>query len=111
MWNLTAIGIGFPPSLISIGLYGFGPALTALALRRGTVRCGWLATVVAASATAIATAILGTLGSKLGLLPLAAPYVAVVWVCALVQPVHASEAGEARPHPPTLVNIRLPRNF
>jgi len=44
-------------------------------------------------------------------LPLAAPYVAVMWVCALVQPVHASEAGEARPHPPTLVNIRLPRNF
>lgn len=107
--TLTAIGIGFPPSLISIGLYGFGPALTALALRRGTVRCGWLATLVAASATAIATAILGTLGSKLGLLPLAAPYVAVVWVCALVQPVHVSETAEARTRPPTVMNI--PRNF
>jgi hypothetical protein len=73
--TLTAFGIGFPPSLISIGLYGFGPALTALALRRGTVRCGWLATVVAASATAIATAILGTLGSNLsgvGMCPRAA---------------------------------------
>ena len=110
--TLTAIGIGFPPSLISIGLYGFGPALTALALRRGTVRCGWLVTVVAASATAVATAILGKLGSNLGLLPLAAPYVAVVWVCALVQPLHVSEAGEARPRPPTLINVRrLPRNF
>ena len=54
--TLTAIGLGFPTSLISIGLYGFGSALTALALRRGTGRCGWLATVAAASATAIATA-------------------------------------------------------
>jgi len=110
--TLTAIGIGFPPSLISIGLYGFGFALTALALRRATVRCGWLATVVAASATAIATAILGTLGSNLGLSPLATPYVAVVWVCALVRPVHISEAGVAKPRPPTAMNIRrLPRNF
>src|SRR5262245_5401272 len=70
--TLTAIGFGLPASLISIGLYGFGSALTALALRRGTVRCGWVATVAAASATAVATAILGTLGTALGLLPLAA---------------------------------------
>ena len=64
--TLTAIGLGLPTSLISIGLYGFGSALTALALRRGTMRCGWLATVVAASATAVATAVLGSLGTALG---------------------------------------------
>ena len=111
--TLTAIGLGFPTSLISIGLYGFGSALTALALRRGTGRCGWLATVAAASATAIATAILGTLGTTLGLLPLAAPYVAVVWVCTLVQPVQVSETvGKAGPPTQSAAHRRRwPRNF
>ena len=109
--TLTAIGFGFPPSLIAIGLYGFGPALTALALRRGTVRCGWLGTAVAASAAAVATATLGTLGSRLGLLPLAAPYVAVVWVCALAQPLQKSEADKATPRPSVQNIRRLPRNF
>jgi len=110
--TLTAIALGLPTSLIAIGLYGFGAALTALALRRGTVRCGWLATVIAAGATAVATAMLGTLGSALGLLPLAAPYVVVVWVCTLAQPVNAPQAGEARPRAPTPPSLpRLPRNF
>jgi len=110
--TLTAIGLGLPASLISIGLYGFGAALTALALRRGTVRCGWVATMAAASATAVATAILGALGTALGLLPLAAPYVAVVWICTLVQPMRTSEAGEARPPTQTATNVRrLPRNL
>jgi urea transporter len=109
--TLTAIAIGLPPALISIGLYGFGPALTALALRRGTSRCGWLATVIAACATAVATAILGTLGAKLGLLPLAAPYVAVVWVCTLAQSAYLSEAGEVRRRASTATSVRLPRHF
>lgn len=110
--TLTAIGLGLPTSLISIGLYGFGSALTALALRRGTMRCGWLATVVAASATAVATAVLGSLGTALGLLPLAAPYVAVVWVCTLAQPVQVSEAGEVTPPTQTVTKLRrMQRNF
>jgi len=108
----TAIAIGLPPALISIGVYGFGAALTALALRRGTLRCGWLATVIAASATAVATAILGTLGARLGLLPLAAPYVAVVWVRTLAQSTHLSEAREAGPRAPTVTSDRRwPRHF
>jgi len=110
--TLTAIGLGLPASLISIGLYGFGAALTALALRRGTMRWGWLATVIAASATAVATAVLGALGTALGVLPLAAPYVAVVWVCALAQPVQASEAREVVPPAQTVTKLRrMPRNF
>jgi urea transporter len=110
--TLTAIGLGLPASLTAIGLYGFGAALTTLALRRGTVRCGWLATLAAASVTAVATAILGTLGSTLGLLPLAAPYVVVVWICTLVQPVHVSEEGEAKlPRQAATNQPRLPRHF
>lgn len=111
--TLTAIAIGLPPTLISIGLYGFGPALTTLALRRGPLQCGWLATLIAASATALATAILGTFGAKLGLLPLAAPYVAVVWVCTLTQSAYLSEAGEAgrRASSPGASGRRFPRHF
>jgi len=111
--TLTAIVIGLPPPLIAIGLYGFGPALTALALRRGPLRCGWLATLIAASATAVATAILGTLGAKLGVLPLAAPYVVVVWVCTLTQSAYLSEAGEAgrRASSSATPARRFPRHF
>ncbi len=110
--TLTAIALGLPTPLIAIGLYGFGAALTALALRRGTVRRGWLATVAAASATVVATAILGALGTALGLLPLAAPYVAVVWVCTLAQPLNVADGGEARPRAQTATSLpRLPRNF
>jgi urea transporter len=105
--SIAAVGLGYlagaPDWQVEEGLVGFAPALVAAAALRGFVGLGRTAVVVAVIAGPFLEAGALQVSAAVGLPPLGAAYVGLVWTFALLRPVrNAAAARSARSIGPRL---------
>ena len=81
---VLALLLGADPHAIELGLFGFNPALTAIALGSVFAQPGARATVIAlagAALTVVVQAAVTTMVTPLGIPALTAPFVLTTWLC------------------------------
>jgi len=96
--SVAAVGIGYLAGLplwqVETGLAGFTAALIAAAARCRFAGIGWLAVTITVVTIPFVEAAALKLGSALGVHALSAPYVALIWIFALLRPA----ADPVQPH-------------
>jgi urea transporter len=94
--SIAAVGLGYlvgaPNWQVAEGLLGFAPAVVAAAAMRGFVGLGRTAVVVAVIGGPFLEAGALRVGAAVGLPPLGAAYVGLMWMFALLPPVRAAAA-------------------
>src|SRR5215475_4353677 len=88
--SVASVGVGYLAGLplwqVETGLAGFTAALVAAAARCRFAGIGWIAVVITVITIPFVEAAALKLGSALGVHALSAPYVALIWIFALLRP-------------------------